>query len=112
METTEKEPLIQLVEEVSYFDDIRSRPLVVVAATADWCKQSLALLAVLDKVAVTYPGIRFLKLDVDANPVLAQSLQLVNLPHMVFYRNGIVIDQHTGSITFLDFSRKLQTLSA
>ena len=51
----------------------------------------------LDKMADGYTGkIKFVKINVDESPGLAQNFQVQAIPTLIFFKDGKVVDRVTG----------------
>ncbi len=72
---------------------------VVVDLWAEWCGPCKQLSPVLEKLAVEYGG-RFVlaKVDVDANPRLAQAFQAQSIPMVVALLKGQPVPMFTGAV--------------
>jgi putative thioredoxin len=84
------------------FDAILQQSLtvpVVVDLWAEWCGPCKQLSPVLEKLAVEYAG-RFVlaKIDVDANPRIAQAFQAQSIPMVVALLKGQPVPMFTGAV--------------
>ncbi|MFM6974258.1 MAG: tetratricopeptide repeat protein [Agromyces sp.] len=72
---------------------------VVVDLWATWCGPSTQLSPVLEKLAIEYGGRLVLaKVDVDANPGLAQAFQAQSIPTVVALIGGQAVPMFTGAL--------------
>jgi putative thioredoxin len=76
----------------------KERP-VVVDLWAEWCGPCRTLGPILEKVAEERKGAFLLaKLDVDANPGVANALRVQSIPFVVAFRDGKPVDGFVGAI--------------
>lgn len=70
---------------------------VVADFFATWCGPCRMLSPMLDKMADGYTGkIKFVKINVDESPGLAQNFQVQAIPTLIFFKDGKVVDRVTG----------------
>jgi putative thioredoxin len=90
------------VTEETFNDDVatRSRTVpVIVDLWADWCGPCKQLSPVLEKLALEAGGAWVLaKVDVDANPRLAQAFQAQSIPMVVAIIGGQMVDAFLGAM--------------
>jgi thioredoxin len=91
---------------------LRSSVPVVVDVYADWCAPCRALAPVLQQSARTYNGrIKFLKVNVDEEPQLAEALQVESLPTLLFFRNGRLVDKVVGLAEEQELTARFERLA-
>lgn len=76
----------------------RSDIPVVVDFWADWCGPCHAMAPVYEQVSRELePRMRFLKLDVEAEPAIASRYNIHSIPTLVVFRHGKVLAQQAGA---------------
>ena len=85
---------------------------VVADFYAPWCGPCRELTPLLDKLAVGYTDkIKFVKINVDESPGLAQNFQVQAIPTLIFFKDGKVSDRLTGLPTEAELKSKLESLA-
>ena len=85
---------------------------VVADFYATWCGPCRMLSPMLDKLAGSYADkIKFVKINVDESPGLAQNFQVQAIPTLIFFKDGKVADRTTGLLPETDLKLKLDLLA-
>ncbi|MFW6244370.1 MAG: thioredoxin, partial [Fibrobacterota bacterium] len=70
---------------------------VVVDFWAEWCGPCKMLTPIIDELSAEYEGkVVIGKLDIDTNPQTAAKYGINSIPSLLFFKDGNVVDQHTG----------------
>lgn len=86
---------------------------VVVDFTATWCPPCKMLAPVLERVAQKYEGqAKFVKVDIDENVEVAAKYGVQQIPNLLFFKNGEVVDQNIGFIAEGALSGKVDDVLA
>ena len=73
---------------------------IVVDFWAEWCAPCKMLGPILEKLAEEYDGKFILaKLDVDKNKSLAQKYEIMSIPCVKMFKNGVITDESIGAIS-------------
>lgn len=84
---------------------------VVVDFYATWCGPCRQLAPTMDALADQYAGkIKFVKVNVDESPKLAQKFQVAGIPMLVFLQNGKTAGASVGLVAKADLIRRLDAL--
>ncbi len=87
-----------------------SQPLVV-DFWATWCGPCRMVAPVIAKLAEKYDGqIAVGKCDVEENEDLAAEFGIRNIPTILFFKNGEVVDKIVGAVSEAKLDEKFQTL--
>jgi thioredoxin len=85
---------------------------VVADFYATWCGPCRLLSPMLDKLAGGYAGkIKFVKINVDESPGLAQNFQVQAIPTLIFFKEGKVADRLTGLPSETDLKARLDAFA-
>src|ERR1022692_2919971 len=86
---------------------------VVVDFYATWCGPCREFSPMLDRVAGGYTDkIKFVKVNVDESPGLAQNYQVQAIPTVLMFKDGKLADRITGVPAEADLKSKLDALVA
>ncbi len=93
--------MIKTVTNASFQDDvIKSSKPVLVDLWAEWCVPCRTMEPTIEAVAKEYEGkIDVAKLNVDENPELAQSLDVMSIPTMLLSKDGQPVTRLVGLAT-------------
>lgn len=78
------------------FNELIMSGTVLVDFFADWCGPCKMLGPVLEEVSEEYPDIEFVKVNVDENMDLAESLGIMTIPAVFLFKDGAVIAKMNG----------------
>lgn len=95
----------------SNFDDIvmKSEVPVLVDFWAEWCGPCRMVGPVVEELAKEYEGKAVVgKVDVDNNPEISTKYGIRNIPTLLFFKNGEVVDKQVGAVPKTVLSGKLQ----
>ncbi len=72
---------------------------VLVDFWAEWCGPCKMIAPVVEELANEYDGkMKFVKLDVDANPLIAVTYDVRSIPILIFFKDGKRINQVVGAV--------------
>lgn len=75
---------------------INSDKTVLVDFWASWCGPCRMLSPIVDEIAQEHPEIKVCKVNVDDEPELAQSFQIMSIPSLMVFKNGKVVANSIG----------------
>jgi thioredoxin 1 len=97
--TSQTETKIQLGSAANFRELVLTGPIpVVVDFWAPWCVWCKKLAPIFDSVSMTMDGLKFVKVNVDEEPKLAQEYGISSLPTLKFFCEGREIAELVGSL--------------
>jgi thioredoxin 1 len=97
----------------SNFDElvIQSDVPVIVDFWAVWCGPCRMVGPIVEEIGKEYEGkARVVKLDVDNNNTTAAKFGIRNIPTILFFKNGEVVDKQVGAVPKTVLVNKLEAL--
>ncbi len=73
-----------------------SEGTVLVDFYAQWCGPCQMLAPVLDEVAEERTDLKIIKVNVDANPQLAENYGVIGVPYLILFKNGDPVAHTSG----------------
>ena len=95
------------------FEDLvlKSEKPVMVKFTAEWCSPCKSMEPILEEISKEYKDrADIFACDVDENHQLAEKYGIRNIPTMLYFKNGRVVDKQIGAGMKASFTNKLQPL--
>ncbi|HHX53208.1 MAG TPA: thioredoxin [Erysipelothrix sp.] len=78
------------------FDELTNEGLVLVDFYADWCGPCKMIAPVLEEIDKEDADLNIVKVDVDAQGVLAQRYGVMSIPTLVLFKDGVKVDEMVG----------------
>ena len=86
---------------------IKSPGKVLVDFWAEWCSPCRMIGPVLEELAGDYPAVKFVKLNVDEAPAVAQQFAVMNIPTILTFEGGEVKQRIVGAMPKLKLVEEL-----
>ena len=102
----------KITDKKSFNEKLLSGPgLQVVKFYAEWSGPCQMMLPIYNELASMYnSAASFYRVDVEEAPLLKKELGVMEMPTILFYRNGVVIDFVTGLIPKNSLIAKLENV--
>jgi thioredoxin 2 len=100
------------VTDSTFLGEVLTSPRsVLVDCWAPWCGPCRSLAPILEELAVKYGGgIKIAKMNVDENPLTAQQFNVRNIPTMLLFRNGKLVNTLVGLLPKEEIERHLLSI--
>ena len=90
---------------------LKSDVPVVVDLWAEWCGPCRMIGPIIDEMTTEYEGrAKMVKVDIDSNPMIPSKHGVRNIPTVLFFKNGEVVDKQVGAVPKSVLSKKLDAL--
>lgn len=92
------EPTTKTINKEEYEKIINSTKIVIIDFNATWCKPCKMLKPILDKISTEYQtkNVKIIGIDVDESKELSSLLQVNEIPLLLFYKDGKLMEQMIG----------------
>lgn len=77
---------------------IQEKELLFIDFWAKWCAPCLQFAKVYEQVAEHNPTITFAKVNVEEEKTLSDNLQILSIPHLMVFKQGILIYSEAGAM--------------
>ena len=77
---------------------INDNELVLIDFWAKWCAPCKQFATVYERIAEQNPTLKFAKVNIEEEAELAENLQIRSIPHLMIFKQGILIYSEAGSI--------------
>lgn len=85
-----------MVNSVEEFKELIKGKKVVVDFYASWCGPCKMFSPIIDEVANEMPDVKFLKVDIDTLEALPKEYEIMSIPTVLIFENGVLSKRVTG----------------
>lgn len=87
--------VVRTLDEYSQY--IKSNNYVVANFSASFCKPCKEIAPFIEELAVSYPTVKFLKIDIEDASEISDYHNIASIPFFKFYRNEVEITSYCGT---------------
>jgi thioredoxin 1 len=96
------------ITDANFEEIIKSEQPILVDFWAEWCGPCKMIGPLVEELAGEYDGKAVIgKVDVDANPGVAQKFGIRSIPTLLFFKGGEIVDKQVGAVPKNVLSQKL-----
>jgi len=90
---------------------LQSDKPVLVDFWAEWCGPCRMVAPIVNELSEDFAGRLVVgKVDVDSNPGIASKFGIRNIPTILFFKDGTVVDKHVGAAPKSTLSAKVESI--
>ncbi|MCH7657568.1 MAG: thioredoxin [Bacteroidetes bacterium] len=97
----------------SNFEEIvlKSDKPVIIDFWAEWCGPCRMVSPIVEEISEDFKGkVIVAKVDVDSNPGISSKFGIRNIPTIMFFKNGKMVDKQVGAVPKSNLVSKLEPL--
>jgi len=103
--------MAQQITDENFGELLAGNKMVVVDFWAEWCAPCRMIGPMIEALAEEYEGKAVIgKMNVDENDVIPAEYNIRNIPTILFFKDGALIDRHVGAASKNFLEEKLKTL--
>jgi thioredoxin 1 len=103
--------MAQVFTDANYNEVLNAGKPVVIDFWAEWCGPCRAVAPSIEELAHEYEGkVEIGKVDVDANTAITEQFAIRNIPTILFFKNGQLVDKHVGVASKAALAAKIDAL--
>jgi thioredoxin 1 len=103
--------MARIVTEENFNETFNEGKPVVLDFWAEWCAPCRMIGPIIDELASKYEGRVIIgKVDVDENDAIATQFGIRNVPTVLFFKEGQIVDKLVGAIPKATYIEKIEQL--
>ncbi|MDR1876389.1 MAG: thioredoxin [Flavobacteriaceae bacterium] len=102
------------ISDQSFKDEVLgSKEPVLVDFWAEWCGPCRMLTPIVEELSVEFKGkVKVAKIDIDSNHEISVEYGIRNIPTLLFFKDGQVVDKVVGILSKEKLAERMQSLLA
>ncbi len=103
--------MVETLTDANFKEALAQEKPVVVDFWAPWCGPCKMLGPVIDELAAEYEGKLLVgKVNVDENDEICQEYGIMNIPTVLFFKKGELVNRHVGFARKADMQQKFEAI--
>ena len=91
--------MTEIIKDTNFESILKNNKYVLVDFFAQWCGPCKMLAPIMDELSEEYKDkIKIVKLDVDESPETAKKFDIMSIPTIIFFENGVAKDTLMGLV--------------
>ena len=101
--------MAQKITDANYKELLAQDKLVVVDFWAEWCGPCRSIAPAVDELAAEFEGKAIIgKYNVDDDNALSSEMGIRNIPTLLFFKGGKLVDKQVGASSKADLKEKIE----
>lgn len=101
--------MAQKITDANYKELLAQDKLVVVDFLAEWCGPCRSIAPAVDELAAEFEGKAIIgKYNVDDDNALSSEMGIRNIPTLLFFKGGKLVDKQVGASSKADLKAKIE----
>ena len=101
--------MAQKITDANYKELLAQEKLVVVDFWAEWCGPCRSIAPAVDELAAEFEGKAIIgKYNVDDDNALSSEMGIRNIPTLLFFKGGKLVDKQVGASSKADLKAKIE----
>lgn len=84
--------------------------IIVAKFGAEWCMPCKALRRTIDSMVSEFPDVRFIEIDVENSPEVANEFGITSVPTLIYFCNGEIVDMSVGNVSKGEISKMISKI--
>ena len=84
--------------EINLKESIEADGITLVDFWAEWCGPCKMFGPIFEAASTKHEDIRFLKVDTEAQPAIAQAFQIQSIPTLMLFRDNVLLFRQAGAL--------------
>lgn len=91
-------PVVHVLGQANFEEMIDTHEIVIIDFWAQWCAPCKQFAKTYEKVASECKQVLFASVNIEEQPDLAETFEIRSIPHLMVFKQGIVIYSEAGSM--------------